>query len=78
MELIEAKVVSANHLRLLHPIQLPTNSKVMIAIVTVTESNDDREAWLQLSQQGLEKAYSEGEPDYSEHLIKKINPDFKQ
>jgi hypothetical protein len=78
MEFLEAKVVNANHLKLLHPIHLPSNSKVMITVVPVAESSDEHEEWLQLSQLCLKKAYSEGEPDYSEQLIKKANPDFER
>ena len=37
-------------------------------------SDDEREAWLNLSFQGLEEAYGEDEPEYSSDLIKEVNP----
>ena len=34
---------------------------------------DEREAWLNLSIQGLEEAYGEDEPEYSSDLIEVVN-----
>ena len=39
-------------------------------------TDDEHEAWLNLSMQGLEEAYGEDEPEYSTDLVKKINPDY--
>ena len=41
------------------------------------EPDNEREAWLNLSIQGLEGAYGEDEPGYSTDLIKEVNPHFK-
>lgn len=41
-------------------------------------SDDEREAWLNLSIQGLEEAYGEDEPEYSSDLIKEVNPHYRE
>jgi hypothetical protein len=45
--------------------------------IRLDEPNNEREAWLNLSIQGLEGAYGEDEPEYSTDLIKEVNPHFK-
>ncbi len=76
MEMMEAQVMDANHLKLLYPIQIPPYSKIMIAIIWEKTDDSEDEGWFRLSRQGLEAAYGEDEPEYSEKMIKKINPDF--
>lgn len=43
---------------------------------SIPEKDDEREAWLNLSIQGLEEAYGEDEPEYSSDLIKEVNPHY--
>ena len=38
---------------------------------------DEHQAWLNLSIQGLEEAYGEDEPEYSSNLIKEVNPHYE-
>jgi hypothetical protein len=38
---------------------------------------DERQAWLNLSIQGLEEAYGKDEPEYSSDLIKEVNPHYE-
>jgi hypothetical protein len=45
--------------------------------IRLDEPDNEREAWLNLSIQGLEGAYGEDEPEYSTDLIKEVNPHFK-
>ena len=40
------------------------------------DEHDEREAWLNLSIQGLEDGYGEDEPEYSTDLIKRVNPHY--
>ena len=40
------------------------------------EPNGEREAWVNLSVQGLEGAYGEDEPEYSTDFIKKVNSHY--
>ncbi len=40
-------------------------------------TDDEHEAWLNLSIQGLEEAYGEDEPEYSSDLIKEVNPHYE-
>jgi hypothetical protein len=44
--------------------------------ICLDESNDEREAWLNLPVQSLEDGYGEDEPEYSTDLIKKVNPHY--
>ena len=41
------------------------------------ESQDEREAWLRLSEQKLERAYGDDEPDYS-GFLKEENPTMQE
>ena len=40
-------------------------------------SDDEHQAWLNLSIQGLEEAYGEDEPEYSTNLIREVNPHYE-
>ena len=42
----------------------------------VPASDDEHEAWLNLSIRGLGEAYGEDEPEYSADLIKEVNPHY--
>ena len=44
--------------------------------IRLDEANDEREAWLNPSSQGLEDGYGEDEPEYSANLIKQVNPHY--
>ncbi len=46
--------------------------------IRLDELNDEREAWLNVSIQGLEDGYGEDEPEYSTDLIKKVNPHYSE
>ena len=55
-------------------IDLPANTKLLI---TVIQSDVERESWLALSAQGLATAYADDEPEYSVKMIKEHNPDYE-
>lgn len=66
------------------PIKLKPNTKLIVAVLPEPETEpkndkvqEEREAWLQISMQGLENAYSEDEVEYSLDLIKEPNPDYE-
>ena len=44
--------------------------------IRLNESDDEREAWLNLSVQILKDGYGEDEPEYSTDLIKKVNSHY--
>jgi len=74
MQTLLAQVVDDTHLKLLQPIQLPRQTRVVIAVI---ESDDgERETWLQASLGQLSRAYGEQEPEYSLELVKQPNPEF--
>jgi hypothetical protein len=45
----------------------------------VTETNEtlEHQAWLQLSQNGLHRAYSDDEPEYTLEMIQEANPVYE-
>jgi len=74
MRTLLAQVVDDTHLRLLQPIQLPKQTRVVIAVI---ESDDDeREGWLQASLVQLSRAYGDKEPEYERELIKQPNLEY--
>lgn len=75
MKTIEAQVIDEKHLKLLQPIHLPKQSKVIIAVLP--SEGDAREIWLQASTDQLNRAYGEDEPNYSTNMIKEPNPEFE-
>ena len=64
-------------IRLDEPFDLEPDTRLIVTILPRHVSGDEREAWLNLSIQGLEGAYGEDEPEYSTDLIKEVNPHFK-
>lgn len=58
------------------PFDLEPDTRLIVTILPRHVSNDEREAWLNLSIQGLEDGYGEDEPEYSTDLIKKVNPHY--
>lgn len=57
------------------PFSLQQDAKLLVTVLP-GESNDEREDWLGLSAQGLEKAYGDDEPEYSLEHLKQSNPDY--
>lgn len=41
------------------------------------ELDDERNDWLRLALQGLERAYGDNEPEYTSDIIKEPNPDYE-
>jgi hypothetical protein len=66
------------HIRLDEPCQLEPNAQLLIVVLPKQPDDGEREDWTRLSQQGLEQAYAEDEPEYSLDAIKKPNPDYER
>ena len=62
--------------RLDEPCQLAPDTKLLVVIVPSQPSDGESEDWMLLSQQALENAYGEQEPEYSLDAIKESNPDY--
>lgn len=58
------------------PFSLKPNTKLVITVLAQEPKEDEREAWMRLSQQGLARAYGENEPEYTLDMIKKPNPAY--
>ena len=59
------------------PFDLEPNAKLIVTILPGQKSDNEHEAWLQLSGQRLFDAYGENEPEYSSNLLKEVNPDYE-
>ena len=74
--IVEAQVIDSRHLKLKKPIKIAPGSTVIISIEPAESDVEDQE-WYLISLQGLEKAYSENEPDYALERIKIPNPEYQ-
>jgi hypothetical protein len=58
------------------PIDLPEGTQIIVTIDSPSEIVKDEE-WYALSLQGLNRAYSDDEPEYEISQIKEFNPDYE-
>ena len=47
------------------PFKLRPDAKLLVTVLAEKAISDEHETWLLLSQNGLERAYGENEPEYS-------------
>ncbi len=59
------------------PFELAPNTKLIITVLLDEQADDERRAWLRLSEKSLANAYGENEVEYSIDLIKEPNPDYE-
>ena len=60
------------HIRLDEPCQLEPDAQLLVVVLPKQPDDGEREDWLRLSQQALERAYAADEPDYSLDAVKGI------
>ena len=65
------------HIRLDVPFDLKPSTRLTVTILLEEEADRERANWLSLSSDGLKKAYSEAEPDYTSVEIKEANQDYE-
>ncbi len=58
------------------PFNLEPDTKLIVTVLP-KYTNGEREEWMRLSTDGLERAYDKNEPEYSTDLIKETNPDYE-
>ena len=56
------------------PYELPTNSKLMVTILPGDSLEDERQAWVAVSQAAFVRAYGDDEPDYSNVVLRETPP----
>jgi hypothetical protein len=61
------------------PIDLPEGTQIIVTLNDPAEISKDAESteWYALSLQGLNRAYSDDEPEYDLSQIKEFNPDYE-
>jgi hypothetical protein len=61
------------------PIDLPEGTQIIVTLGTPLEISKDAESaeWYALSLQGLNRAYSDDEPEYDLSQVKEFNPDYE-
>ncbi len=57
--------------------ELEQDAKLIVTVLPKQKSDIEHENWLLLSGQGLERVYGEDEPEYSQNLLKEVNPDYE-
>ncbi len=61
------------------PVELEPNMKLIVTILPQPEAEqEEHQAWLRLSGQRLEDAYSEAEEEYTLDSIKEANPEYER
>jgi hypothetical protein len=66
------------HIRLDEPCQLEPDTQLLVVVLPKQADDGEREDWVLLSQQALENAYAEDEPDYPLDAIKEPNPEYER
>ncbi len=56
---------------------LEPNTLLLITALSQDEESAEHEAWLNLSLEGLNRAYGEDEPEYSLDRIIEANPEYE-
>ena len=56
------------------PFALQADAKLLVTIIPGDSIEDERQAWLAASQEGLARAYGEDEPDYSDAMLREKPP----
>ncbi len=64
-----------NQILLDEPYNLEPNTKLIVTVLSGKKKSNEHKSWYSLSKKGLEKAYSDDEPDYSSNLIKENRGD---
>ncbi len=65
------------HIRLDEPYELEPNTRLLVTVLPKEQQDEEHEAWLRLSSEGLARAYGEEEPEYPIELIREPNPDYE-
>lgn len=60
------------------PFNLKQDEKLLVTVLDSENFWDERKEWIASSILGLNKAYSEEEPEYNPSLIKETNPEYKK
>lgn len=63
-------------IRLDDPVELEPNTKLLVTVIQAPDN--EQRAWLNLSAQGLDAAYSHDEPEYVLTSIKERNPAYER
>lgn len=58
------------------PFQLEPDAKLIITVLPKSFGGE-REDWARLALESLERAYGDGEPEYSSDSIKEANPEYE-
>jgi hypothetical protein len=65
-------------IRLDEPYPLEPDAKLLVIVLPKQLHEDEQEDWMHLSQQALENAYGDQEPEYSVEAIIEPNPDYER
>ena len=66
------------HIQLDEQFDLQPNTQLIVTVLPLEPDSNEDEDWYLLARQGLEAAYGEDEPEYSDTLIKEWNPEYER
>jgi len=64
------------HIHLDEPCTLEPDTPLLVIVLPKQRDESELEDWIRLSQQTLENAYGDNEPEYALNAIKEPNPDY--
>ena len=59
------------------PLNIAPNTRLLVTVVPVDQTDQERQEWLRLSLTGLSSAYAENEPDYPVSSVERFNPEYE-
>lgn len=77
MILVEAKVIDSTHLELSKPIAEREGRILIVSVAEAADMDIERKQWLDASNNALQMAYGDTEPDYSTSMVRDRNPDYR-
>ena len=66
-----------DQIRLDEPFKIEPHSRLLVIVLPEQQSDEEQNAWLDLSGRGLANAYGDNEHDYRLGLIREPNPEYE-
>lgn len=73
-------IIKNGRIEPIEPINLPEGTQLIVTLNSSVETHQESEEseWYALSLNGLNRAYSDDEPDYELSQIKEFNPNYER
>lgn len=57
---------------------MKANDKLLVTVLSPNDHSEEKNEWLDVSANQLNRAYSDEESQYSQAMIKEPNPEYKK